>query len=228
MCNCITRLPCWAVVICSLPRIPVQLYYQIALIGRRDLALAPDPRGGFEMVMLRMLAFRPVAMDGDRAGTNKKTDMTKDKEKSATSKAGPVPQEKQSQTADVTQTENWPSIIEALKITGMVRELAANCVLVSHNANKVELLLDAAHEHLRSKNCEKRLEQGLQAYYSTPVKLEIKVGQSSIETPALQRTRNENERYQAALKSIESDDTIKTLRDTFGARIIPDTIQPVD
>ncbi|MCP5152404.1 MAG: DNA polymerase III subunit gamma/tau [Ectothiorhodospiraceae bacterium] len=39
----------------------VQLYYQIALIARRDLPLAPDVRGGFEMAMLRMLAFRPLA-----------------------------------------------------------------------------------------------------------------------------------------------------------------------
>ena len=38
----------------------VQLYYQIGLIGRRDLPLAPDARGGFEMVLLRMLAFRPA------------------------------------------------------------------------------------------------------------------------------------------------------------------------
>jgi DNA polymerase III subunit gamma/tau len=37
----------------------VQLYYQIATSGRRDLALAPDARTGFEMAMLRMLAFRP-------------------------------------------------------------------------------------------------------------------------------------------------------------------------
>jgi DNA polymerase-3 subunit gamma/tau len=37
----------------------VQLYYQIALSGRRDLPLAPDPRLGFEMTLLRMLAFRP-------------------------------------------------------------------------------------------------------------------------------------------------------------------------
>ena len=37
----------------------VQLFYQIGLIGRRDLSLAPDPRGGFEMVLLRMLAFQP-------------------------------------------------------------------------------------------------------------------------------------------------------------------------
>jgi len=39
----------------------VQLYYQIGIIGRRDLPLAPDPRSGFEMVLLRMLAFQPVA-----------------------------------------------------------------------------------------------------------------------------------------------------------------------
>jgi DNA polymerase III subunit gamma/tau len=37
----------------------VQLYYQIALTGRRDLPMAPDPRLGFEMTLLRMLAFRP-------------------------------------------------------------------------------------------------------------------------------------------------------------------------
>jgi DNA polymerase-3 subunit gamma/tau len=40
----------------------VQLYYQIALGGRRDLSMAPEPRAGFEMTLLRMLAFRPDAL----------------------------------------------------------------------------------------------------------------------------------------------------------------------
>ncbi|WPP01425.1 DNA polymerase III subunit gamma/tau [Pseudomonas sp. HR96] len=44
----------------ALPAEDVQFYYQMGLIGRRDLPLAPDPRSGFEMVMLRMLAFRPA------------------------------------------------------------------------------------------------------------------------------------------------------------------------
>ncbi|MBM7059464.1 DNA polymerase III subunit gamma/tau [Pseudomonas sp. UL073] len=43
----------------ALPAEDVQFYYQMGLIGRRDLPLAPDPRSGFEMVLLRMLAFRP-------------------------------------------------------------------------------------------------------------------------------------------------------------------------
>ena len=38
----------------------VQLFYQTAIIGRRDLALAPDPRTGFEMTLVRMTAFRPT------------------------------------------------------------------------------------------------------------------------------------------------------------------------
>ena len=38
----------------------VQLWYQMALNGRRDLYFAPSPRAGFEMSVLRMLAFRPA------------------------------------------------------------------------------------------------------------------------------------------------------------------------
>jgi DNA polymerase-3 subunit gamma/tau len=42
-----------------------QLFYQIALNGKRDLKLSPDARAGFEMVMLRMIAFRPAAVLDD-------------------------------------------------------------------------------------------------------------------------------------------------------------------
>lgn len=39
----------------------VQLYYQVALMGRKDLPFVPDPKEGMEMVLLRMLAFRPAS-----------------------------------------------------------------------------------------------------------------------------------------------------------------------
>jgi DNA polymerase III subunit gamma/tau len=47
----------------SLTAEDVQLFYQTALLGRRDLPLAPDPRAGLEMVLLRMLAFKPGPFD---------------------------------------------------------------------------------------------------------------------------------------------------------------------
>lgn len=51
----------------------VQLFYQIGLLGRRDLPLAPEPRGGFEMVMLRMLAFRPLTVNVQQSQTTQTT-----------------------------------------------------------------------------------------------------------------------------------------------------------
>src|SRR4029434_6404138 len=44
----------------AIPAEDVQLFYQTAILGRRDLAFAPDPRTGFEMTLVRMLAFRPA------------------------------------------------------------------------------------------------------------------------------------------------------------------------
>jgi len=201
----------------------IQLYYQIALLGRRDLDFVPDPRSGFEMIMLRMLAFRPAEVARNAVNKIKETQPSM-----KTSMPERAMDDNLSQAGKNIQTDDWVSIIDALNITGMVRELAANCVLIRHDSGKVDLLLDTAHEHLRSKNCEKRLEQALQHYFSASVKLEIKVGATTLETPALQRTRNENERYQAALEAIESDSNVKALRETFGARVIPDTIQPAD
>jgi len=55
----------------------VQLFYQIALLGQQDLPLAPDPRTGIEMVLLRMLTFRPDLGDGKGAGRSRKESPTR-------------------------------------------------------------------------------------------------------------------------------------------------------
>lgn len=47
----------------------VQLYYQLCISGRRDLALAPTPRAGFDMALLRLLAFAPAEASGSASST---------------------------------------------------------------------------------------------------------------------------------------------------------------
>src|ERR1700726_1107837 len=98
----------------AIPPEDVQLYYQIALGGRRDLAMAPEPRAGFEMTLLRMLAFRPetaVAQSGGRA---------------AARTVAPAA----ASTAKLTgiDANNWPAVLEAAALSGMVRQFALNCV----------------------------------------------------------------------------------------------------
>ena len=57
----------------AVSREDAQLFYQICLLGRKDLQLSPDARSGFEMVMLRALAFRPqpAARVGHAAATQR-------------------------------------------------------------------------------------------------------------------------------------------------------------
>src|SRR4249919_3055040 len=55
----------------------VQLWFQMALNGRRDLGLAPSARAGLEMTLLRMLAFRPAAIAEGEAATRAASAPTK-------------------------------------------------------------------------------------------------------------------------------------------------------
>ncbi len=76
----------------------VQLWYQMALHGRRDLPLAPSPRAGFEMSLLRMLAFRPadggaqksVAKAGDRSDTPRAATVAIPREETGAEAVGPL------------------------------------------------------------------------------------------------------------------------------------------
>ncbi len=47
-----------------------QLFYQIAIKGREELGIAPDPRTGLEMTLLRMLAFRPAAEESGQQSSS--------------------------------------------------------------------------------------------------------------------------------------------------------------
>jgi DNA polymerase-3 subunit gamma/tau len=59
----------------AVSREDVQLYYQICLLGRKDLDLAPDLKSGFEMVLLRALAFRPGSLPTGQKPISSQADM---------------------------------------------------------------------------------------------------------------------------------------------------------
>ena len=213
----------------KLPPEDVQLYYQIGLIGRRDLPLSPEPRGGFEMVLLRMLAFRPA-----QAGAGRSVAATaKGRPAAQSAAAKPVKQAAQKQAGEdkVTDagTSEWAGVIESLSLKGMAREMSLNCVFHGMQDDVVELTLDPAHVHLLGKAREEQLEAALCDYYQRKVRVRInKKDKLSSETPAGQRTRQQNERQQQAEQSIHQDENIKAMQDAFGASVKQESIRPRD
>lgn len=231
----------------------LQLYYQIGLIGRRDLQWSPDPRGGFEMILLRMLAFRPAAANGDHidhhatgkpASTAGKPAVAPGKPSGAraaetrtdasvaafvatTAQNTPPPVAAAPAAGPASGTE-WPDIVAALQLRGIAQQLAANCSLVTRDAASILLALDSAHAQLYSKPQEARLQQALQQHFNAPLRLSIQIGMLPTETPAQRRTRETAERQQAAQQAIEQDPGVRALQEAFNARIQPDTVRPVD
>jgi len=221
----------------KLPAEDVQLYYQIALIGRRDLSLSPEPRGGFEMVLLRMLAFRPAPAAGATTGqaapaaaaTSGRATPAAAASRSTSAQEAAVESPSASAPAPSgdADAQSWAGIVETLNVKGMVREMALNCAFHGRQGEVVSLTMDPAHRHLLSPSRTRQLEEALAGYYQAPVQLKIgNEGPLTRETPALKRTRELDERQQRAVESIENDDNIKAITDAFGGSVSPDSIRP--
>ncbi|HEY5140171.1 MAG TPA: DNA polymerase III subunit gamma/tau C-terminal domain-containing protein, partial [Methylococcales bacterium] len=201
----------------------VQLFYQIGLVGQKDLDLAPDPRSGFEMVMLRMLTFRPVTTEQPAVKPVQiKETAAKPQIKAPQPDAGTV---HRNESPVDTGERDWLSMIIAMKLTGPAREFATNCVLENIDDKVCNLIVDP--DYIRGARAEETLQKALQAYLCTPIKLVIKAKKTTIDTPAVQLTKEREDKQQAAVEAINSDHNIQALKDHFDARVIPGTIEPV-
>ncbi len=205
----------------------VQLFYQIALIGQRDLDLAPDPRGGFEMVMLRMLTFRPAGGGKGKMppAVDKPTAQVQKESESSVSAGNAIkePVPKQSGSGD----NKWAEMVVAMKVGGMTRELANNCVLESLEDKDCYLSLTPGHSQLTSSRAQEKLQQALGQYCGRPIKLHIKAEETDNITPAQQIVQKQEDRQQVAVNSINEDENVQALKQNFDARVMPGTIEPI-
>ncbi len=199
----------------------LQLFYQIALLGRRDLPLSPEPRGGFEMILLRMLCFRP-ALEGTAPAPAETVPSIAPFPVTA-----PVPAT-QTAVAAVPATE-WSTIVADLNLSGMAKELALNCTLQGRDEHTLRLQLAPECAHLRTKNFVDRLGAALQGYYKEPqLRLQIQIAEAGISTPAREHAEQQAGRRQAAVEAIRQDSNVHALCDTFNGQIQPDSITPLD
>jgi DNA polymerase-3 subunit gamma/tau len=204
----------------------VQLYYQIGLIGLRDLALAPDPRSGFEMVMLRMLVFRPQS--STPSPSQAKLAPAKTSPVTVIKPTAPVVTAVEPPQIDhAPGSSEWPEIIRAINISGRTKELANNCVLDSIDGNTCRLLLDPKFQQVGTK-AEENLKAALEKYYGKSLKLVISTQATLQMTPALEIQQARENQQQTAVDAINNDPNINSLKENFGARIMPSSIEPIN
>jgi DNA polymerase-3 subunit gamma/tau len=215
----------------------VQLNYQIALTGRRDLDLAPDARNGFEMTLLRMLAFQPAregsADSAPPAGPRSKIPAPPTAPPSVaktTTNIAQVALGATSATRANVAGADWAGIVAQLNLSGLASQLAAHCSLLGREGARVKLLLDRSGDQFRRPVLEDKLEQALCAYYGEAVKVEIQVEEQAkaveLDTPARRQQAHAQDQLRAARVAIETDPNVQAMRDIFGATVQPDSVKP--
>ncbi len=234
----------------------VQLYYQIALLGRRDIGLAPDEFAGFTMTLLRMLAFMPAEKSAltpqgsenvrkPQANGNAAVPAVKvaAAEKEVSSEPLQVNTSIQADTSEVNIPKdsnlpvvdtasfdgNWRKLVEQNLKLGLARALAQNCELLSYDEHSLNLRVANAQKHLVSPSYQDKLANAINEYFGRKIRLNITVASDThteIVTPAKQNANEKAVIQSSAEAAIMNDDFVKALMHDLGATIIPNSIKP--
>ena len=310
-----------------------QLYYQIALVGRKDLQYAADIRIGFEMLLLRMLAFAPIkakpaakplvakatantqnspapqsesnsggkrlsGLEAVKAELNKNCPAQQDQKKKpaelrveskpvsekpqqqllqkvldddrqpedvyaeyaqaelvsgevasedaipektiseeaapnhSTAKTDtftqvqqPLTSRSEPQQTEASPNERWKQAQSQLNLSGMAAQLALNCSADCFTAEKTVLIADKTVKNLISPIFTSKIEEKISEYFGCSVKVDIKAGEISSETPAMTESRKKDEFRKEAFAEIKNDNFVKDIENIFGAKIIPESIR---
>ena len=178
----------------SMEKEDVQLYYQIGIMGRKDLYFSPDAKTGLEMIMIRMLAFNPVVIGEEVKKKQIAKSLQKPGEEIIDASLKNLEQKTKTEPKCVNIADNtWEKLINEMELVGLVNELARNCVLKFQDEDKIELLLTPSCKFLLNKKINERLEEAIKKKLGPEVKLIIKIGESDSESPSETNTRVKEE-----------------------------------
>lgn len=204
-----------------------QLYYQIALLGRRDLALIADTKNGFEMILLRMLTFCPTSLAKKNMGSVVKPQDNKLSSRDNTlRKVDSTIKSRDDTTDKSTIINNWADFITQIQLSGMTYALASNCILKNATKNQIELALNKKHAALLNNNLQQRLHDAIKQKLGSKIKLSIKIEEFSNMTPAEQNQRQADTQHQNAVETISQDPNVQAMVQQLGAVVNPGLITP--
>jgi DNA polymerase-3 subunit gamma/tau len=222
----------------------------MALNGRRDLSLAPSPRVGFEMSVLRMLAFRPaegggvdvepVARPKPAANERARASVASEATQSAPSvpaaaavplPAPPAPQLPTKTPADaatIADADRWLELVAGSGLRGPARELAEHAGFLSHDNGVLRLSLSAADEHLKAPALVRMLAEGIAPALGAAPQIRFESAQAASQTLHQRKTQQRDARQVAAEAAFMADPGVQRLVSQHGASVVPDSIRPFD
>lgn len=195
----------------------LQLYYQIAVQGRHELAWAPDEFTGFSMTLLRMLAFAPVA--GTAAPSRVRPGEARERLIPA---AEPAHKSGESDPSSA----GWPELVAQLGLNAMAHQLALRCELVGRDAGGISLRISKADERLFDKTYRERLTAALRGLLGKELRVSFSTAETVAASPKAINDRERAREQDAAEKQMRKDPFVQELLSEFGGSLDEGSIRP--
>jgi DNA polymerase-3 subunit gamma/tau len=214
----------------------LQLFYQIAINGQKDLAYSPSEQIGLEMTLLRMITFHPD-YDGEKktlkTSTKPKTKSLKVKrntletqpiiETKNTKEAPEKKPNKEKQTElrkqiKINNQNGWEKIINDLPFEGAAKMLVKNTLFSSYENDKLVLTLNSEFNNLLTKSVQKSIEKILLNKFNK-ITLEFEVGNTSGITLSQKEAIKEQQKRKQTEQQFLDDDGLKEIEEAFNTKV---------
>ncbi|MGE0357574.1 MAG: DNA polymerase III subunit gamma/tau [Burkholderiales bacterium] len=205
----------------------VQVMYQVAILGRRDLPLAPDEIAGFGMAVMRMLSFG-ASSPGEGAIARGSSPAAVSRAPSASASASPPPQaaEPVPAPAPAAFDGNWAAFVEGQSLSGMAGLLARYGELESFEGNHLQLVVPEAHRMYADKPYQAKLKAEIGPRFGAGFRLSVRVGETRGRSVAEVRGVEAQRRLDGAAAALQDDPFVKDLVEGMGAQVVASSIRP--
>ena len=202
----------------------LQLYYQIAINGQKDMNLSPSEQIGLEMTLLRMIAFHPDYDDGEKKNLkptpNKKSkviDTATPKESPESSSNLRDPNEEINKL-DIKNQKEWEDIIKTFDFNGAGKMLVKNTVFKSLENQTLVLTLSSDFLNLLTPKTEDSIRNGLHKQYPA-VELIFEPGETNGDSLSQKESVEREQKRKETESQFLSDDGLKELQEVFNSKV---------
>ena len=234
----------------------LQLLYQIGLIAKRDMELAPSLSGGFDMALLRMVSFIPNELTETKKKANSKdlNENTISQETQIEEKAGidqqssmgimkeeskpqlePEPDQENGQELVPESkleielnitSKNWKETFDQLNLDPGTKQLASHCYFVKSDESVIYLSMPDEKLNVFSGKHRKQLQDALTDFFGFQCNLFLEAGGYSKDSPNEIKEKEKRKDLINAKKEIDEDPNVQSLVEAFGAKVIESSVEP--
>jgi DNA polymerase-3 subunit gamma/tau len=214
----------------------LQVWYQIAIHGARDLPLAPDAHAGFSMALLRLLAFRPESAGGAAPQPGLARPAAPAPAPAPAPPASPAiapsPTRPVAAAATTAFDGDWNSLAAAVTAdlqgrAGLVGQFMQQSELLGFDSATDTFSLRVPVRPLAEPALVGKVRERLAQHFGRPMKVTVDVGTVRGTTVAAVRNREQAQANAQAHANIEGDAFVQTLLTSFDGTILPESIQPL-